>query len=784
MEEFRCPFCKIKPYKTKRGFTNHLNSKHPGQQIEAPAIIEKVDNLSKYCKYFYNAMRTDGKTNNIAKDILLELILLRKLSENLDLFDLEDKHLLDFNSFALNDFQDADVADKIKTAIVIYSKHSKMSEYFKVDRRSLYLGIKTRTLTDLVWKLKTVNLDIHDDFIGDIFEENITKSSRNMGQFFTPTKLKNVALNCVELKNGDRCIDMCMGSAGFLIHLGEMARAKNINIELHGIELDENVYGVALLNLLMRLHLFADNFKRADSLGFKYSGLFDVIVANPPYGGKYNPPEFLPIKVKRQDNLYLQLMMQLLVEGGQCAAVLPSGFLTSQTDKYPQLRKLLLETCTVKKVYEETSESGFKNTSVQTCIIYFIKKLPDPADKVEFYEILENEEKFIVAPTMAEITEKNFSLIAKRYLQKEKLNEGARYLKLGDVYEKKPPLSENTPRIEGTFNLYGTGQVKGTSKTYDYSGLNCKIAGGGVTKFAAVMLLNEKFKLDPERVFMIKSRHSEITTFYLYVWLWANREKVLDCTFGSGQKNLNFEMFRDLDIPVLPDQPKFFTRFKPIIVDIINNKKNINIAKANLENFLWATKGVIMNTKGAKLMKIKDVIEYIPMRKHDFSKTEKMEEQTEEFKYRFYNASEISEFYVNFCECVEESVIFSKVNRLSMHIAENFTPSSLMRVMRGKNISNKYLYLWIRIIREEVESEFSGAVQKSIRVQDFGELEIWVADIDTKKYFRHLRFLETEISRLREKTEILRESIRDFIDRAATELIDYDSFGKDIDEEN
>jgi type I restriction enzyme M protein len=100
----------------------------------------------------------------------------------------------------------------------------------------------------------------------------------------------------------------------------------------------------------------------------------DIILANPPFGGKEktNIQENFPIKTGETAYLFLQHFIKKLKAGGRCGVVIKNTFLSNTDNASVALRKQLLEECnlfTILICQEELSlELGLK----QLC--YFLKK--------------------------------------------------------------------------------------------------------------------------------------------------------------------------------------------------------------------------------------------------------------------------------------------------------------------------------------------------------------------------------------------------------------------------
>lgn len=770
-----CEICK-KEYKTKRGLDNHVKNVHGTSDapiVETPVKTEDElqNELARFCKYFYDQMRKEGNTNDKARCVLLELILLRKLSDRLDKHEVteEDRVKIDFNKFVDNEFQDGEVITNIKNAIMIYRQCGNLHSYFMADNRTLYHDFSIKTLTGIIWRLKSVELSIADDFIGNIYEENISRSSRLMGQFFTPLNLKKIALSVVKLRDNQIVADPSMGSAGFLIHVAEQAKNQNINVKLIGCEIDSNVYNIALLNLLIRADLPTDNFIKADAIREyvkpEYAECCDIIVSNPPFGGKDadNSDPIFVVKHKSLDCLFLQLYIYMLREGGQCSVVLPIGTLSTANGGFPEIRKHLMETCTLHQIYTDAIGGKFKNTGAATCILYFTKQKPKNDNIIEFYEIYGEEVKLLTKITQQEIINKNYTLNVKRYINFDINNDDRECLLMRDVYRKKTPkLVENTVT---KYRQYGAGRAfPEPVNKYNYTGLNCKISktsNGSLNN--TVMLINESFYLKGD-AFITESKNEKIDNYYLCVWLWCNLEYVKKCYRGTNQQHTDMEMFGEISIPVIKNTELFRKLTVDAIFNIVNIQRYRNEMLYGFTAFRkFARKSLLKN--GTK-MKIKDVVDFIQGPKIDIKKIEKFEFHDVKHSFRFYQST-YKKYFIDKYDYLERSVIFSKINKPTIHIGEKFSINNYSWVLRPKiKMDINYLYTWLMIDIVTIGREFMGTVQKAINMENFGELDIIVPneDYDWRVLYEELKLHLNKIQNSKQEEKKVREHITRTLD--------------------
>jgi type I restriction enzyme M protein len=113
---------------------------------------------------------------------------------------------------------------------------------------------------------------------------------------------------------------------------------------------------------------------------------FDVILANPPFGGKERKEvqQNFPIKTGETAFLFLQHFIKSLRAGGRAAIVIKNTFLSNTDNASTSIRKLLLESCNLHTVLD-CPGGTFQGAGVKTVVLFFEKGAP--TRKVWFYQL-------------------------------------------------------------------------------------------------------------------------------------------------------------------------------------------------------------------------------------------------------------------------------------------------------------------------------------------------------------------------------------------------------------
>jgi type I restriction enzyme M protein len=194
--------------------------------------------------------------------------------------------------------------------------------------------------------------------ISQVYEGLLLKmgeKNNDGGQFFTPREIVRAMIQAINPQINEKIYDPACGTGGFLAQAYEYMRAA-LGDEITGEQLEtlklrtfygrekENlIYPIALANL--GLHgVDQPNLWHGNTLtgGANYAdlfqgapALFDVILTNPPFGGKEHKEvqAQFAYKTSATQVLFLQHVINSLKPGGRCGIVLDEGvlFRTNET---------------------------------------------------------------------------------------------------------------------------------------------------------------------------------------------------------------------------------------------------------------------------------------------------------------------------------------------------------------------------------------------------------------------------------------------------------------------
>ncbi|XOV70672.1 MAG: N-6 DNA methylase [Verrucomicrobiota bacterium] len=237
-----------------------------------------------------------------------------------------------------------------------------------------------------------------------LYEEKIKRmgnAGRNGGEYYTPRTLIRAIIQVMKPMIGERIYDGACGSAGFLCEAYEYLRGSDLNADqlttlqrktLYGKEKKSLAYIIGIMNLILH-GVEAPNIIHSNTLAdhdqdVQDKDRYDVILANPPFGGKERKEvqQNFPIKTGETAFLFLQHFIRMLRAGGRGAVVIKNTFLSNSDNASVALRKELLASCNLHTVLD-CPGGTFQGAGVKTVVLFFEKG--SPTRKIWFYQLTE-----------------------------------------------------------------------------------------------------------------------------------------------------------------------------------------------------------------------------------------------------------------------------------------------------------------------------------------------------------------------------------------------------------
>jgi type I restriction enzyme M protein len=208
-------------------------------------------------------------------------------------------------------------------------------------------------------------------------------------------------IQVVKPQIGERIYDGACGSCGFLCESFEYLTkdrgklsTKDLNTlqtkTFYAKEKKSLAYVIGIMNMILH-GIEAPNIIHTNTLAENISDIqdkdrFDVVLANPPFGGKERPEvqQNFPIKTGETAFLFLQHFIKSLKAGGRAAIIIKNTFLSNTDNASVALRKELLENCNLHTVLDMPGGT-FQGAGVKTVVLFFEKGAP--TRKIWFYKL-------------------------------------------------------------------------------------------------------------------------------------------------------------------------------------------------------------------------------------------------------------------------------------------------------------------------------------------------------------------------------------------------------------
>ena len=277
----------------------------------------------------------------------------------------------------------------------------KIGEIFGEIKNKIQSGYNLREIIDHIDELRfRSQTEKHE--LSHLYEakiKNMGNAGRNGGEYYTPRPLIRAILAVVQPRIGETVYDGALGSAGFLCeafaHMNPAAttvaqREKLQAGTFYGQEKKPLAYIIGLMNMILH-GIEAPSILHTNSLEQNLNDIqerdrHDVIVANPPFGGRerVEVQQNFPIKTSETAFLFLQHFIRKLKAGGRAGIVIKNTFLSNTDNASVSLRKLLLESCNLHTVLD-CPGGTFQGAGVKTIVLFFVKGAP--TRKVWYYQL-------------------------------------------------------------------------------------------------------------------------------------------------------------------------------------------------------------------------------------------------------------------------------------------------------------------------------------------------------------------------------------------------------------
>lgn len=278
----------------------------------------------------------------------------------------------------------------------------KIGEIFSELKNKIQSGHTLREILNIVDGMHfRTDRDKHE--LSHLYEakiKNMGNAGRNGGEYYTPRPLIKTIVKVVAPKIGDKIYDGACGSAGFLVEAFDyLKQSKDLSpadfVKLqkntfYGKEKKSLAYIIGVMNMILHgieaPNIIHKNTLSENILDYQEKDRFNIVLANPPFGGKERSEvqQNFPIKTGETAFLFLQHFIKILKAGGRAGIVIKNTFLSNTDNASVSLRKHLLESCNLHTILDLPG-GVFQGAGVKTVVLFFEKGVP--TKKVWYYKL-------------------------------------------------------------------------------------------------------------------------------------------------------------------------------------------------------------------------------------------------------------------------------------------------------------------------------------------------------------------------------------------------------------
>ncbi|MCZ7645978.1 MAG: N-6 DNA methylase [Planctomycetota bacterium] len=266
---------------------------------------------------------------------------------------------------------------------------------------------------DKVHEVSNENIDpTHVFTLSQVYEGLLLKMGEkgsDAGQFFTPREVIRGMVRAIAPKIGETVYDPCCGTGGFLAQACEFMKPKSgakVSADaietlkhrtFYGREKENLIYPIGLANLILhgidRPNIWHGNALTGDEV---YGGLFegapaqfDVILTNPPFGGKESAAAQtnFDYRTSATQVLFLQHVIRSLRDRGRCGMVIDEGVLfRTNEDAFVRTKRKLTDECDLWCVLSlPGGVFSAAGAGVKTNLLFFSKG--KPTERIWYYDL-------------------------------------------------------------------------------------------------------------------------------------------------------------------------------------------------------------------------------------------------------------------------------------------------------------------------------------------------------------------------------------------------------------
>lgn len=311
-----------------------------------------------------------------------------------------------------------DLMEVVNNRLFPYLKDFKINETdptsmkYKIGAIFEYLDnriVSGHTLREIINIIDELNFQSSDELfeLSHIYEDllkGMGADGGNSGEFYTPRSVIKAMVETVDPQVSESVYDGAAGSCGFLVEAYEYlwTEEKRANYSptesdviqkktFYGQEKTSLGYVMGMMNLILHgiesPNVYKGNTLTSNIRDIQEKDRHDVILANPPFGGKEKSQiqQNFPVETNATEMLFLQHFMKMLKLEGRAAIIVPEGVLFQTSNAFKAIKQDLLENFDVHTIVSLPSGVFLPYSGVKTNILFFDRK--GATSKIWYYEV-------------------------------------------------------------------------------------------------------------------------------------------------------------------------------------------------------------------------------------------------------------------------------------------------------------------------------------------------------------------------------------------------------------
>lgn len=270
---------------------------------------------------------------------------------------------------------------------------------YKVGATFQYLDNKVasgHTLREVLDIVDTLNFQSSDEMfeLSLVYEgllQNMGDAGGYAGEFYTPRAVVRAMIQAIDPQPGQTIYDAAAGSCGFLVEAFDHLKTKKSELSTEqwdfiqrdtffGFEKTSLAYVMGMMNMILHgiesPNLYRGNTLTQNIRDIQEKDRYDIVLANPPFGGKEKDQIQLnfPIKANATELLFMQHFMKTLKSGGKAAIVVPEGVLFQTNSAFKQVKQELLENFNLHTILSLPAGVFLPYSGVKTNVLFFERR--------------------------------------------------------------------------------------------------------------------------------------------------------------------------------------------------------------------------------------------------------------------------------------------------------------------------------------------------------------------------------------------------------------------------